>query len=120
MKLEFDEAEDFMNFAKLAGVSHIGVQIAVKNENAGPVVAPQGIVQGVRTTALLVLTAVARTKNATEDGLLCQRQVLSEMMLSEEDAKAINDRIAKEKAEAFKVLQAKCPKAEIIEGRILL
>ena len=120
MKIEFDEAEDLLEYAKNAGVPHVGVQLVVKNENAGPLMLQTGVVgQAVRVSAALLLTSVVKPKMGPEDGLLYQRQVLSELILSEEGATMINERITKEKEAAFKLVQEKCPKAAIILGRIL-
>lgn len=119
MKVEFDDQESFLGFAKSAGVTQVGVQIAVKNENAGAVRTEKSVVQGVQTSAVLILTAVARTKTGSEDHLLHQRPLASKLLLSPEDEKKANEEIDAARDEVFKAVQAGCSKAVIINGRIL-
>lgn len=105
-KYEYAEPDDFMKAAKAAGAKSVGVIVVVKNEEGFvPVAVENVIVQGKRTSAVRLLTSVARQKDGSEDLFINQLTVLEQVLTSEEDADKFNKEVEKFRQETYALIQ---------------
>ena len=116
-KIEQEDLDEMLKFAAKNGVSRVGMQVMMKSDNGPLVQKPDGsLANSVRTSAVLVLTAMTKPKAEPGEHLFYQQFIAEKLIIGEEDSKALDKSIEEAQAGVIKKVQ-ELTKAEIFKGR---